>query len=304
MIESWPARLMRGLAVIAVCALLSAPPFRRGGGSPLGGRRGHLSLGCPCLRERNSWVSAIPAYPRWGGTRPASIVTAAADWACARDGCRSSHRIAGRYLFYPCSCPGDDLDLPFVETMRADRDPYTEATLARAIRDGVAADGRPLGALMPRFEMDDAAMADLIAYLRTLAPKGGTGSQELGTELCDDIYARCCACGTQRRSRCAAAVLCRQEQPHPGREPSITFLAPAGVHGQSPLGIARLATRRQAGDLGGAIARQACRGTGVRRHLRHRRQHMGASASILRIRGTALSVSGGGSSSRCGKRFR
>jgi hypothetical protein len=77
--------------------------------------------------------------------------------------------ISGPYLFKPRS--HDDNDLPFVESMRAERDPYTEATLARAIRDGIAADGRPLGYLMPRFALDDATMAELIAYLKTLTPR-------------------------------------------------------------------------------------------------------------------------------------
>ena len=51
--------------------------------------------------------------------------------------------------------------------MRADRDPYTDATLARAIRDGIDADGRPLSYLMPHFQLDDAQMAALIAYLKS-----------------------------------------------------------------------------------------------------------------------------------------
>jgi cytochrome c len=50
-----------------------------------------------------------------------------------------------------------------------DRAAYDEAALARAIREGVGADGRPLHYLMPRYDLDDAAMRDLIAYLGRLS---------------------------------------------------------------------------------------------------------------------------------------
>jgi len=40
--------------------------------------------------------------------------------------------------------------------------------LARAIREGIAVDGRPLSYLMPRYHLDDAAIAELIVYLKGL----------------------------------------------------------------------------------------------------------------------------------------
>ena len=78
--------------------------------------------------------------------------------------------VAGIYLFHPRAGTVDDLDLPFVEGMRADRDPYTEATLARAIREGIGADGRRLSYLMPQYTLDEQQMAGLIAYLKELSP--------------------------------------------------------------------------------------------------------------------------------------
>jgi hypothetical protein len=78
--------------------------------------------------------------------------------------------IAGPYLFHPRAKDRDDLDLPFVEGMRADRDPYTDATLARAIREGIGVEGRPLNYLMPHYVLDDSDMATLIAYLKGLMP--------------------------------------------------------------------------------------------------------------------------------------
>jgi len=38
---------------------------------------------------------------------------------------------------------------PFVDTARLNHEPYTDATLARAIREGSGASGRPLNYLMP-----------------------------------------------------------------------------------------------------------------------------------------------------------
>ena len=76
--------------------------------------------------------------------------------------------ITGRYLYRSLSPTGDELDVPFVEGMRVRRAPYTDATLARAIREGIDSDGQPLKAPMPSFELGDADMAALIEYLKNL----------------------------------------------------------------------------------------------------------------------------------------
>jgi hypothetical protein len=78
--------------------------------------------------------------------------------------------IIGKYLFRPHSTNVHDMSLPHVAGYRTTREPYTAATLARAIRDGVAPNGRVLSFLMPRFKLDDAAMASLTQYL------GGLGA--------------------------------------------------------------------------------------------------------------------------------
>ncbi len=87
-----------------------------------------------------------------------------------KEGRRTIPPIAGSYLFHPRATNADELDLPFVEGMKADRDPYTEETLARAIRTGVGAGGESLSYLMPHFRLDDGEMAALIAYLKRLSP--------------------------------------------------------------------------------------------------------------------------------------
>ena len=86
--------------------------------------------------------------------------------------------VAGKFLFHPRAGNVDDLDLMFVPGMHADRDPYTDATLSAAIRDGIGADGKPLDVLMPRFQLDDPQMAALITYLRGLSPGPSPGATD------------------------------------------------------------------------------------------------------------------------------
>jgi hypothetical protein len=91
----------------------------------------------------------------------------------SKEGRRVIPPITGRYLFY--SRTQDYLDLPYVEGMRADRDPYTDATLARAIREGLDAQGKPLDYLMPRFALNDADMEALIGYMKRLGHRKSPG---------------------------------------------------------------------------------------------------------------------------------
>ena len=86
-----------------------------------------------------------------------------------REGRTAVPPITGRYLFRQKASAGrDDRGIPYVEGMRGDREPYTDASLAHAIRDGVDSQGRPLSYLMPRYALKDADMAALIAHLKQL----------------------------------------------------------------------------------------------------------------------------------------
>ena len=58
------------------------------------------------------------------------------------------------------------------------RPAYSDATLMRAIREGVDAAGQPLHPLMPRYAMPDAAASALIAYLKTLSARWSPGVTE------------------------------------------------------------------------------------------------------------------------------
>jgi hypothetical protein len=86
--------------------------------------------------------------------------------------------IIGKYLFRPRAMNIKDMELPHVPGYRSHREPYTDITLARAIREGVDADGRELNYLMPRFKLDDAEMSTLISYLKDLTSNPVPGVTE------------------------------------------------------------------------------------------------------------------------------
>lgn len=76
--------------------------------------------------------------------------------------------IIGKYLFRSHSTNVQDMSLPHVSGYRSTRVPYTDETLARAIREGVGPNGRTLSYLMPRYPMDDLSMEALTSYLKGL----------------------------------------------------------------------------------------------------------------------------------------
>jgi hypothetical protein len=80
--------------------------------------------------------------------------------------------ITGRYLYRP---EGGDRDIPYLQGMRGDREPYTDELLARAIREGVDSQGNTLSRLMPRYTLDDTDMESLVTYLKGLDQRGVPG---------------------------------------------------------------------------------------------------------------------------------
>jgi hypothetical protein len=127
----------------------------------------------------------LPSGEHLKARRDSDLQIEGADAACVnchrrsglgmKEGGSSIPPISGIYLFHPRAKTTDDLDLPFVENMRADRDPYTDTTLARAIREGIGADGHDLSYLMPRYSLDDADMALLVSYLKDMTRIPGAG---------------------------------------------------------------------------------------------------------------------------------
>lgn len=89
--------------------------------------------------------------------------------------------VAGPYLFVPRGKSLAELGVPFVDTAHVIHEPYTEESLARAIRAGVGSDGRPLNYLMPHYRLDAVAMSALIAYLKgmSVAPAPGVSPDVL-----------------------------------------------------------------------------------------------------------------------------
>lgn len=77
--------------------------------------------------------------------------------------------IIGKYLFRSHATNVQDMTAPHLAGYRSTRPPYTDESLAQAIRQGVTPNGRRLNYLMPRYALDDATMASLIAYLKTLS---------------------------------------------------------------------------------------------------------------------------------------
>jgi len=113
------------------------------------------------------------------GARKGGVVTTGADAACVNchqrsglgslEGSLSIPPVTGDYLFHSRAHDASQPVLPYVQSLRGNRDPYTEATLARAIREGIDSEGRPLSYLMPRFALGDEDMAALIDYLKKLS---------------------------------------------------------------------------------------------------------------------------------------
>jgi hypothetical protein len=77
--------------------------------------------------------------------------------------------IIGPYLFRERAANTQDLTLPHVQGFTANGYAYSVQSLAIAIRTGVAADGRVMNALMPRYLLDDASLGDVIEYLKNLS---------------------------------------------------------------------------------------------------------------------------------------
>jgi hypothetical protein len=147
----------------ALSLLLSAYALGAAPASPTAGetlyRRGLLPSGEPlrAVREGNATVE---------GRDAACVSCHRRSGLGSTEGRITIPPITGPYLFVARAKSLEELGIPFVDTARINHEPYTDATLARAIRDGIGANGRPLNYLMPRYQIDDAAMAELTAYLK------------------------------------------------------------------------------------------------------------------------------------------
>ncbi|TGN95302.1 c-type cytochrome [Burkholderia sp. USMB20] len=124
-------------------------------------RRGILGSGAPLEAVHQDGV-------RLRGAAAACINCHRRSGLGSKEGNNTIPPITWRYLAHPRAQTGEDLDIPYVPGMRTDREPYTEDRLARAVREGLDSEGRPLGRLMPQYALDDADMAALSRYLKRL----------------------------------------------------------------------------------------------------------------------------------------
>ena len=89
--------------------------------------------------------------------------------------------ITPKYLFRSVVAGPSEMTPTSSEASGLSRSRYTEATLARALREGVDPDGHEFDYLMPRFALDDSSMHALITYLRQLSrgPMRGVSDETL-----------------------------------------------------------------------------------------------------------------------------
>ena len=154
-----------------------------------------------------SWMSAESAAPTAGealyrrgilasgeplsGNREGGGSTSGASAACVNchrpsglgtvEGRTVIPPITAKYLFRPGTSVAPTAGDHHLGPTGPSRSPYTDDTLVRAIRKGVDPDGRTLDYLMPRYNLDDATMRSLIAYLKRLSsgPVPGVGVDTL-----------------------------------------------------------------------------------------------------------------------------
>lgn len=151
---------------LLAAAMLIFSAFPAFAGSPTSGEllynKGILSSGAPVAGNRGSGGSTtgesaacVGCHRRSGlGTvEGRTVVPAVTAKYLFRTGIRATSEPGGR------------------QKARASisRSAYTDATLARVIREGIDPDGRTLDYLMPRYDLDDEAMSSLIAYLKQLS---------------------------------------------------------------------------------------------------------------------------------------
>ena len=157
----------RALAAALLFAALLAPAgAATSGDAPANAgeaiyRHGVMGSGAPLEASREAGV-------RMQGAAAACVNCHRRSGFGSKEGRIVSPPVTGRYLFRPLPKNGDDRDIPYVEGMRGDREPYTDATLARAIREGLDSQGKPLSYLMPNYALNDTDMASLIGYLKRL----------------------------------------------------------------------------------------------------------------------------------------
>jgi len=129
----------------------------------------------------------LPSGEPLRATVQKGVELSGADAACAKchrrsglggsEGSNNIRPIAGRLLFSQpeTARPLETGSGTAAGARVAERPAYTEATLARALRDGIDPAGRALNPLMPRYKLSDADIAPLHTYLGALSSEPAPG---------------------------------------------------------------------------------------------------------------------------------
>lgn len=158
-------QVLAAVAVLGLCGAVQPPAAVSGVGERIY-REGELASGGPLRGER---VGA----PQLVGKEAACAQCHLRSGLGMVEGQIVIPPIGGRFLFHTGHRISRDSPIhagmsPLLPSP-PDRPAYDETTLARAIRDGIGADSRRLDYLMPRFDLDDASMRELIEYLKHLS---------------------------------------------------------------------------------------------------------------------------------------
>lgn len=165
-----PSGIARGLAV----AWLLATGWTLAGDVTLGQRiyrEGILSSGRPV------WATTVKQDLRLSGAAAACSACHRRSGFGSSEGYKPIRSVTGRYLFQAVNAPSPRMFQVPVSSAGV-RPAYSDATLARALRVGIDAAGRPLDGMMPRYPLGEEDMGHLIAYLKTLAIAPAPGVTE------------------------------------------------------------------------------------------------------------------------------
>lgn len=163
-------RVLAGLGLLAQVGLAAESPAAVGASHQAGQsiyRDGLLAAGEPVRATVQKGVSL-------SGAAAACVNCHRRSGLGGSEGQNPIRPIAGRLLFSQAKIErAGRWATPAGST--AVRPPYTRASLARALREGIDPAGRPLDALMPRYDLSDEEIAQLQAYLEELSSAAAPG---------------------------------------------------------------------------------------------------------------------------------
>jgi cytochrome c553 len=177
-VRHMPGASIQFFAVLAVSLLLPVEAAAQDSGSAT---NSELALGRRIYNE-GLLSSAIEVTGTRFGNAPISGAAAACVTCHRRSGMGQVEAnvqiapITGKYLF---ASKGEKqratMDPHVGKLFNQAHDPYTDATLAIAIRDGINSQGRAMSVVMPHYNLSDAELRALTVYLKQLSSQWSPG---------------------------------------------------------------------------------------------------------------------------------